>query len=226
MTERTPVGNQRVFQILSAIIVVISFIVGVLAYPHLPDQVPNHWNAAGEIDGYTNRFQGAFMLPLTLLGMFILFLVIPKIDPKRANFAKMGRVYWTVSFAFMLFMGVLYLGTLGVALGYIEELPSLIYIGIGALFIILGNYMGKVKHNYMFGIRTPWTLASEEVWHKTHRFSGPLWVIGGILFFFVGFLPAKWTMYWFMGIIIVIGLVPTVYSYLLFNKLKKENGVQ
>jgi uncharacterized membrane protein len=122
----------------------------------------------------------------------------------------------------MFFFTVLYFGTLGTALGYFGSFPSMVQLGVGALFIILGNYMGKLKHNYFMGIRTPWTLASEEVWYRTHRMAGPFWVIGGLLFIATSFLTTGLLAKTILIIIFGIIAIPIVYSYVIFKRLEKE----
>lgn len=209
------------FKILSGILAVINLVVGVWAYPHLPDKVPSHWNAAGVVNGYAGPFQGAFLLPLIIIGVYALFWVIPRMDPKKANYTQMGRVFWILGLAITLFMSVLYWGTIAVSLGYLENLPQGSFFGIGILFVILGNYFGKIKFNYMLGIRTPWTLANEEVWYKTHRFAGPIWMVGGVLLLLIGFLPVAWTAPLFVGVILIVTVLPMGYSYLLFKKLTR-----
>lgn len=212
--------NQAKWQkFASGLLVLINLILGVYFYPQLPDTVPSHWNAAGQIDSYAGRFWGAFGIPLLILGIFVLFFIIPRIDPKKANYAKMGRVFWIFSFSLVLFLSILYWSVLGVALGYLKGLPRWYFGGIGILFIIIGNYYGKIKFNYTFGLRTPWTIANEEVWYKTHRIAGPIWMAGGFLLLFTGLLPVSWAMPWFFTIIVVITLVPTLYSYQIFKRL-------
>jgi len=210
-----------VFKVFSGVLVLINLLLGIWAYPHLPEKVPSHWNAAGEVNGYSGPFVGAFLLPLTLLGIYLLFWVIPRIDPKKANYTQMGRVFWIIGTAITLFMSMLYWGTLGVSLGYLETLPRWSFSGIGILFVILGNYFGKIKFNYTLGIRTPWTLASEEVWYKTHRFAGPIWIVGGIVLFLIEFLPKAWTSPLFIVVIIALGVLPMGYSYLLYRKVMR-----
>lgn len=209
-----------IYRILSGILVVLNLVLGVWAYPHMPEKVPSHWNAAGEVNGYSGAFQGAFLLPLVLLAMYILFWVIPKIDPKKANYNRMGRTFWIIGLATTVFMSVIYWGTLAVAMGYIENLPRWSFSGIGILFVIMGNYFGKIKFNYTLGIRTPWTLANEEVWYRTHRFAGPIWMVGGVLLFVIGILPASWSSPLFFAVILGLTLIPTGYSYFIYKKLQ------
>lgn len=209
-----------IFKILAGILVTLNLVLGVWAYPHLPEKVPSHWNAAGEVNGYSGSFQGAFLLPLILLAMYAFFWVIPKIDPKKANYSLMGKTFWIIGLTITLFMSVLYWGTLAVALGYLENLPRWSFSGIGILFVIMGNYFGKIKFNYTLGIRTPWTLANEEVWYKTHRFAGPIWMVGGVALFVIGILPASWSSPLFFVVIMGLTLIPTGYSYLIYRKLQ------
>ncbi|MEL1133786.1 SdpI family protein [Desulfitobacterium sp. THU1] len=211
--------NGRIAKILSGLFVLINIIVGVWAYPKLPDRVPSHWNIQGQVDGYTNAFRGAYLFPLLILGVYLLFWALPKIDPKRANYQMMGRVFWIVGLTLVVFLSFMYWGTIAIALGYLETLPRWYFSGIGILFILLGNYFGKIKYNYTFGIRTPWTLANEEVWLKTHRFAGPLWIVGGILMCLTGFLPPTWTAILFGLVMVLIAVVPMAYSYVIHNRI-------
>lgn len=221
--NNTKSQGERFFKIFSAVLIIINFIIAFLVYPKLPEQVPSHWNFKGEVDGYSGPFAGAFMLPLVLLGCYIMFWLIPRIDPKRANYMKMGRVFWTISSTLIIFLSALYWSTIAIALGYMESLPPLLYPGIGILFIILGNYFGKIKFNYTMGIRTPWTLANEEVWYKTHRFAGPIWIVGGIVMIGAAFLPANLPSILFVVSLFTITLVPVAYSFILFRKIGDTN---
>jgi uncharacterized membrane protein len=221
MTEKKN-PNMRLLVIIGGLISLINLVAGFLAYPHLPDKVPTHWNLDGEVDGWGTAWQGAFMMPLIMIGVFLLLLLLPKIDPKRKNYANMGKAYTTIVLVIMIFFTVIYFGTLGIALGYMENIPSLTQIGVGALFVILGNYMGKLKHNYFMGIRTPWTLASEEVWYRTHRLAGPFWVLGGLLFMLSSLFAGDVFLKVMLVIIIVLVAIPAVYSFIIFKKLEKE----
>ena len=221
MEKKNP--NMRLIIIVGGLLCLINFVIGFLAYPHLPDKVPMHWNLAGEVDGWGTAWQGAFMLPLIVTGVFLLLVLLPKIDPKRKNYANMGKAYTTIVLVLIIFFTVIYLGTLGTSLGYLENIPNLVQLGIGALFIILGNYMGKLKHNYFMGIRTPWTLASEEVWYRTHRMAGPFWVIGGLLCMLSSLFAGEVFFKAMLVIVFVLVAIPTVYSFIIFKKLEKES---
>lgn len=130
----------------------------------------------------------------------------------------MDKTYWFLAMAMVIYFCLIHLGSLGIALGYLGDMPGSVTIGIGLLFIILGNYFGKIKPNYFVGIKTPWTLASEDVWNKTHRMAGPYWVGGGLAVAAGGFLPHPWSTIVTIGALSIAVVVPTAYSYLLYRK--------
>jgi uncharacterized membrane protein len=221
MSENKELWMRRML-IFGSLMVLISLAVSLVVYPRLPDKVPVHWNAAGEIDGWGSAFQGAFLFPLMMAAMLILLVFLPKVDPKKKNYSRMSKPYTIIVLVIMLFFMLIHFGSLGTALGYFNSFPSLIQLGVGALFVIIGNYMGKLKHNYFAGIKTPWTLANEQVWYKTHRMAGPLWVIGGLIFMAASFLPSQFLTVTVMIVIAVLLIVPIGYSYWIFKRLDKE----
>lgn len=165
------------------LLIIFSLALGFYVYPMLPDQVPSHWNFRGDVDGYSSRTWGAFGIPLMILGFYFLFVVLPLIDPKKENYLKFTRTYAILKYALTVFFFLLYLATIGVSLGYPVNINRLVPMSIAILFVILGNYMSTIRHNYFMGIKTPWTLANEKVWTKTHRLGGKLWVFSGIIGF-------------------------------------------
>ncbi|MDR3587646.1 MAG: SdpI family protein [Desulfosporosinus sp.] len=205
---------------LLIILILLGFALGVYFYPALPDRVPVHWNANGQINGYGSKLFGAFGLPAINLGMYIMFLVLPTIDPKKNNYAKFESTYQFVKYIFIVFFLGMQLMTILIATGVVANRPVFIQIMISLLFILLGNVMGRIKHNYFLGIRTPWTLANEEVWRKTHRLTAPLWVIGGILNILLS-LTGTLNGIGFIIILAVISIVPIAYSYFAYQKIVK-----
>ena len=113
--------------------------------------------------------------------------------------------------------------TLLIATGVVDNTSMLIQILVSLLFILLGNVMGRFKHNYFVGIKTPWTLANEEVWRKTHRMAAPIWVIGGILNILLAVTGVNFNGMAFIIIVAAIVIVPTVYSYIIYQKIVNEN---
>lgn len=202
------------------VIIALPFIAAILIYPHLPEQVPIHWNIRGEIDGYSSRAFGAFFLPLLNLVMYVLFIVLPKIDPKRANYNKFGSSYLMIRYLLHLFFLFMFGATTAAALGYPVNVGKWIPAAVAVLFIVMGNVMGRVRHNYFVGFRLPWTLANEEVWRRTHQVGARLMVAGG----FAALLGAIFTEGAASFVILMAGvLIPTVitmvYSYLIYKRI-------
>jgi uncharacterized membrane protein len=192
---------------------------GIYFYPQLPERVPSHWNVRGEVDGYSSRFFGAFGLPLMNLGIYVLMLVVPSLDPKRANYQRFTGAYNVIRWAIIAIMSLLHIVVLMAGLGYKIDVGRVVQPAISVMFILIGNQMGRFKHNYFVGIRTPWTLANEEVWRKTHRVSGPIWVVGGFLGLLGTWLPAPYNFTIMMVAIIGASLISLVYSYLIFKEI-------
>lgn len=193
-----------------------------LAYiwPTLPQRVPMHWNASGEIDRWGDKSE-TLMIPLLMTGLvYVLFLILPKIDPK-GKLESMGNKLNSFRMILTCFMSVLSLYILYSIKTHNAD-PKMLFPLLGLLFAFLGNYMKTMKPNYFIGFRTPWTLENEEVWKKTHKMGGMLWFIGGLLMTFTFLLEGKTQLYTFMAILVVITIIPVVYSYLEFQKQKNK----
>ncbi|OAT87143.1 hypothetical protein A6M21_01910 [Desulfotomaculum copahuensis] len=206
-----------------AILVLLAmFAAGVLLYPHLPPQVPTHWNIAGQVNGYSSRASGAFMPPLIATGVYILMLLLPMIDPRRENYVKFLGVYRIFRLGLVLFFAAIYMITLGSAMGFPVRVDRAMPVLVGLLFIIIGNYLPRVRHNYFVGIRTPWTLASEEVWRKTHRLGGPLFVIAGLLTVVSVFWGGKIAALILFTAIIAVVVLLFIYSLVVFKQSRTD----
>ena len=208
-------------EILLIILVLGAWAAGFYFYSVFPETVPVHWNIAGEVDRYGSRFEGAFILPIVVTAMYLLFLFIPLIDPKKEKYQQFQNVYHIFRYILILIMWVIYLIASFNGLGYNIRVEIWIPLTIGLLFIILGNYMGKIKPNWFMGIRTPWTLSNDEVWSKTHRLGGKLFMLMGLLLMLSPVLPWQSLTLTLIIPVSIIALVPVVYSYLLYRKIKK-----
>ena len=207
---------------LILILILFGFALGAYFYPSLPDKVPIHWNASGEINGYGSKLFGAFGMPLISLAMYLMFLVLPYIDPQKKNYADFKSTYQFLKYLIILFFLGTEVMTLLIASGVIVNKPIFIQIMVSLLFILIGNVMGRFKHNYFVGIKTPWTLANEEVWRKTHRLAAPLWVLGGIINILLAFTGTNFNGIGFMVIVAVISIIPIGYSYIAYQQIVKK----
>jgi uncharacterized membrane protein len=199
-------------------IALLPFVYLAYIWNRLPESVPMHWNASGEIDDYGSKNELFFVL-LLLVGLpYLIFLVIPNIDPKQ-KLQNMGNKLNNLRFILTLFMSALAIFIL-YSVQQQSSNPGFIFSIVGLLFAFLGNYFKTIKPNYFIGIKTPWTLESEEVWKKTHLLAGKMWFVGGLLMAMTFVLPEPVNLFVFLGITAVISVIPIVYSYLEFKKQK------
>lgn len=204
--------------VLSLIFIGIVVVLGAWFYPGLPDPMPSHWNAQGEVDGYLPKFWGVLLLPLVAIALMLVMRVIPLISPKGfriSPFLGVLNIFQVVMVAFMSLVGVLVLLE---AKGIDARLNEVIFIAMGLMFIVVGNYFGKIRKNFFLGIRTPWTLASDEVWSRTHRLGGRLFVLMGSVLLFGVFFPLQAE--WLVGGVLVVAFVPLVYSYVIYRRVE------
>jgi uncharacterized membrane protein len=205
------------------ILIILGFVLAVCFYPSLPNRVPTHWNFNGVADGYVSKPLGAFVSPLTNLGIYLLLIVLPYIDPKRKNYKKFQSTYQYLKYVLVVFLLVIEVVTHLITTGAAVNSSFFIQILVSLLIIFIGNVMGRFEHNYFVGIKTPWTLANEEVWRKTHRMAAPVWVIGGILNILLTILGITFNGITSLIIILVIVIAPVVYSYVIYQKVSNAH---
>ena len=188
-------------------------------YSRLPDQMASHWNTANQVDGYISRFWGAFLMPMISAAMLLLFLVIPGIDPLKANIAQFREYFNAFIALIIVFMVYMHVLTVLWNLGYDQfNMGTAMLPAMGLLFVFAGVMMRKAKRNFFIGIRTPWTLSSDRVWEETHRLGVVLFMISGALAF-IGGLFGGTTAFWLMFIPIMGStLFLLVYSYVLYRR--------
>jgi uncharacterized membrane protein len=201
-------------------IVTLMFIAGAILYSHLPDMVPSHWNVNNEIDDWLPKNIGTWLMPGVALLVVILFPLLQRIDPKKENYVKFKKAWEIIQLTFVIFFAYMYAVTMYVSLNIDKSylVGRLVIFGVGAIFIILGNYMGKIRHNYFVGLKTPWTLADPEVWQKSQRLSGWMFVTAGLLIILMSLFWIQYIWPIFIVIIVAIVIVPTFYSYWISRK--------
>jgi uncharacterized membrane protein len=207
---------------LPILAIIASAILGFYFYAHFPAQVVSHWNFQGMPDRYSGKFTGAFAIPMMLAGMYLLFLILPILDPKRDRYQSFEKVYHFFKAAIILLLLGVYIASGLYNLGYNVKINLVVPLLIGILMILIGNYLGKIKNNWFVGIRTPWTLSSENVWNKTHRMGGYMFILFGLIIIVSPFLPAKWGIAAFIAGVILVVFDTIVYSYLIYKKEQKQ----
>lgn len=209
----------RTTTIIVLILIAAATIAGLVLWNQFPDPMASHWNVNDQVDGYMPKFWGVFMMPLFNLGLFLLFLVIPSIDPLKANIAKFRGVF-NVFIAFIIgYMTYVHALTLLWNLGYTGfGIGNAMLPAIGLLFIVVGFLIRKSKRNWFIGIRTPWTLSSDRVWDETHRIGGILFMISGLAAVVGGFFGGMVAFWSLLIPVLVSVLFLVVYSFVLYQR--------
>ena len=204
--------------ILTSIVLLVPIAVGLLLWNQLPEQIPSHWDINGNVDGWSSKASAVFAMPALLLAFHWLCVFASTADPKHKNYSpKMLKfVLWICPVIGLVINTLIYT----TALGYPLRVEIIMPLLVGLMFLIVGNLLPKCPQTYTMGIKLPWTLANEENWNKTHRFAGKLWVLGGVVTMATAFFGNFWIL---LGVLVVMVLVPTVYSYLLYRRQKETS---
>lgn len=206
---------------IPVLIVATALIASATAYPELPERMATHWNFRGEVDGWSSRSWGAWMIPVIIVFIWGLMRWIPTIDPLRDNYVKFAAAFETVMISVMLFMLLVHAMIIGGALGYPIAVGRVMPVAVGLLFVVIGNLLPRARPNWFFGIRTPWTLSSDRVWERSHRFGGRLFVVGGLLVAMSGLVDSRWSFAILTAVVVVCALASVGYSYLEWKKEKE-----
>ncbi|MBO5322166.1 MAG: SdpI family protein [Clostridia bacterium] len=209
--------------IVSSLIILLPSVFGLIIWDKLPNNMAIHWGADGNADGFGAKAFAVFGLPLILLALHLICLIVTALDKKQReqNKKALGIIFWIIPFISFFVNSLIYFISLDGKFDMIRLMPFI----FGVMFIFIGNYMPKVKQNHTLGIKISWTLNNEENWNKTHRFSGKIWVITGVVIILSVFLPVKLLISISILCLIVSILAPTVYSYGIFKNHKKQGIV-
>ena len=211
--------NEKALMRLMWVIALIPVIVTLFVFSGLPEQIPMHWNIHGEINAWYPKFPWAFMIPVVGIVITLLATLLPKIDPKKENYDRFKKPYLIIRLMLVAFFAIIQMVIISTSMGAtFVKVDTIVKFLIGILFIVLGNLMPKFKQNYFLGIKTPWTLANEVVWAKTHRHGGFVWFIAGLIMSVLAFLPGFGSAVIYFAVILFASLEPIFYSWLLYQR--------
>jgi uncharacterized membrane protein len=209
------------YLLLSLLVVVAALGATLALYGRLPDRIPMHWNAHGEVNRYGGRAE-IFMMPAVMAALLGLFAVLPRVSPRRFEVDNFRSTWWFCALAAVATLGYIQCLTLLAVLGQGIDMPRALMGGLGVFFALIGNVMGKVKRNFWIGVRTPWTLADDRVWYSTHRLAGKSMVGGGVLAFVAAMAGYPDVATW---LLIAGALVPAAWSLVYYKKLERGGGL-
>lgn len=206
--------------IVSVAFMAIAIGVAIWLYPRLPARVPVHWDWSGQANGYAPRFWSAAMWPLVIACLAALTVALPAISPRRFAIQPFAGVYGAVMLAIQGAVLLIGMTALLAGAGYAVPVSTVVLLAVGLLLMVTGNYMGKLRRNFFIGIRTPWTLASEAVWERTHRLAGWVFVLAGVALVIAALTHAA--LGWMLVAVVVALLVPVVWSYVIYRRLADD----
>ncbi len=210
----------RKMEIVNLAAIIVAFAVAAYLYPLLPARIASHWDINGQVNGYMGRFWGTFFVPFMALGLFIIFLVVPRIDPKSQNIEKFRKSFDLFVLLLLVFLFYIYALTILWAFNYHFNMTQLMIPAFSLLFFAMAALVKNAEPNWSIGIRTPWTLSSDVVWRKTHAVGGKLFTVAAGLTLLGLFFPAL-ALWFAIAPIIVCSLIVVVYSYFEFTKLPR-----
>lgn len=201
--------------LISSIAILLPMVFGLMVWNKLPEQIATHWGADGKPDGWSNREIAVFAIPVFIFLTHWFCIFCTSKDPKNKDQSNkvFSMVLWICPVISLVTNGVIYMTAFGKEI----DMYVVVYLLSGLFFVIVGNYLPKCKQNDTIGIRVKWALENEQNWNATHRFSGKVWVIGGVLMMGCSFLPEELSLYVFMAFIILLSMLSMGYSYYYFK---------
>jgi uncharacterized membrane protein len=211
--------NQKSALIISSTIILGMLALSLWTWVNIPDQpIPVHFGIDGQPDGYGGKFEGLMILPLLAIACNFLFVFLPSIEPRPDNLLRSAKAYSAIWIATISLLAITHGSVITVVLGQSATLPMIVEVSLGGLLMVMGNYMAKIRSNFFFGIRTPWTLASEKSWYKSHRLGGWLLFGLGLVSTAVAISGNSVLFLWLvLGGTVGITLTLMVYSYLIWK---------
>jgi uncharacterized membrane protein len=213
--------DRRPMILVSLAALALMAIASLYAWTQLPAdaRIPIHWGVDGQPDGYADKVVGLWLLPVVTAAVAVVLALVPRIEPRRSNLERSGKPYAATWIGVVLLLGLVHLLAVAVALGATLDLTRIVLAAAGVLFVVIGNYLPKVRPNFLLGIRTPWTLTSDLAWARTHRLGGRLMLLLGVALAAVAILGIDLALTSSVLIAGIAGLVAVlfVYSYLVWR---------
>lgn len=199
--------------IITSIIILVPMVVGLIMWNQLPEEMATHFGENGEANGWSSKEFAVIGEPLFLLAVHWFCAAFTGVDPKKENISNkmMLLVLWIVPVVSIFAGGSMYI----YAFDNTINTTKIGVMMIGCIFLVLGNYMPKMKQSYTLGFKLPWTLNSEENWNRTHRLAGWVTMLAGAIVLIGAFVE----MFWLVFVALVLAVViPVAYSYSLYKK--------
>lgn len=207
----------RILPIITASLLLITLMLAVSIYGWrtvpADTEVPIHWNARGEVDDYAGPGFAFGLMPILAAALSAMVVIIAKLDPRRSHMAKNGRILGLLWMTILGVLAMIHGGVVWAGTGHDVDLTCISGVGVGGLFLVLGNFLGKVRSNFIMGVRTPWTVSSEHSWNKTHRLAGRLFVLYGVVIMVTALASGEAMVFVIFAGTILVAAILIAYSY-------------
>ena len=200
------------------IIPLIGLITAAVSLAFLPDQIPIHWDSAGNVE--TASRYTIFLLPIISMAVLAMGHIVPVIDPAKKQYDNITREYTIIHLLAMLLLLAGEVFIIVYSLGVYMNPGTFAYAAIGVLLCAIGNYLPKLPPTYLTGIKTVWGYKSDKVWTKVHRFGGKLWFFGGLMLIILAFIPISFPVN--LIVIAVLVIAPRFYGMALSVKARNN----
>ena len=200
-----------------ALLIAAQFVLAAVTWNSAPDRIPVHWGLDGQPDRYGGRFEGLFAMPLISVALYFVMQWLPRFDPGKANYPAFAGAYGAIRLALTVTLTVIYASVHLWLRGQPVSVATLMPLIAGAMCVVLGAVMGKVRPNWFFGIRTPWTLSSKLSWNRSHRVGGWLFILVGLLMMVAAVVRSGWAIWTMIAAPLGAAIVVTAYSYFVWR---------
>lgn len=204
---------------IGLLLVIAGVALSVWAYPLLPERVPTHWDLAGNVDGYSSRLFAVSFIPCIVAVGWFLMLVLPVISPRGFRLEDSTSAFYVCTLAVIALLVVMNFVFLRAAMTGGAPSLTLVFVSIGVLLTVVRSFLGRLRKNFWIGVRTPWTLANDEVWRRTNKLAGRLFVAGGIAVVIASFFGAA-VVPVLIAVVGIAALVSILYSYVLYRRIE------
>ena len=208
--------------LISSLVILLPIVAGLLMWNALPSEMATHWSFNGSANGWSSKYFTVFAMPLIMLAGHWIAIAVMALDPRNKDQTRkaMNLVFWIIPIISLFASAMVYANAFRLNVNW----NGIFVVGLGLLFVVIGNLLPKCKRNHAMGIRVKWALESDANWNATHRFGGKVWVIGGLFIMLCSFLPGTVVHYVAFATIIILAIIPTIYSYLYYRKQGGEGS--
>lgn len=210
----------RNYYLMGIGLILLVLVMTAVAYPHLPDRVPTHWDAHGNVNGWSDKTKLFIIQPVMMSGILLLFWALPWLSPKHFEVDSFRTTYLYIMLVILATLAYVHMLILAAGLSWQIDVGRAVVGGVCLLTALLGNVLGKIRRNFYVGIRTPWTIANEHVWNATHRLAAKTFFAGGVL----GLIDVIFRGPFWLPVtaILAAALIPAIYSLAFYKQLEKR----